>query len=523
VQLIARTGRAVPQAAAGVTFSSFNFSSLNDTGQVAFFAGLTGTGVTAANGSGIYMGDAEELVQIVRDGQPLAGSTVVDIATQMFGGTFNSFSQYVFRALLADGREGVFLFTPEVRWRRNVGGSWDQATNWTASIPPGAPHDVKIDPAGSVTVLGPSAGATVNSLMIGGGTGIATLELQQGGTVSAPRGVTVEETGVLTGDGTINGNVTNFGTVLADNLTVQAPGRIENHGVITGEGRINGVLFNSDDGEVRVESGQHLRFMGAGPHTNIRGQIDVLGGQLEFAAELSHLNGLLTGRNAVMRFGGGLENRATVLLSFGTSDIFGNVDNQNPGKVILSGGSNATFYGDVSNNGELRVSAGSTAVFIGDVSGAGTFAGTGKYFFEGTFSPGNSPAEVNVEGDLAMGDTATLRLEIGGTTSGAEYDQLHVGGVLQAAGELELRLLGDFRPSFGEQFDLLGFDRLDGWFDTLELPVLSDGLSWQTSLAEQSFSVSVVPEPAAVLLAAAGVIVLFLRRRSRHSSFGSIA
>ena len=261
-----------------------------------------------------------------------------------------------------------------------------------------------------MTVLGPAAGATVNSLGIGGGTGIATLQLQQGGTVSAPLGVRLEETGVLTGDGTINGYVTNFGTVLADNLTIQAPNRIENHGVITGDGRINGILFNGDDGEVRVETGQHLRFMGAGAHTNIRGQIDVLGGQLEFAAELANSGGLLTGRNAVMRFNGGLENNATMLLSFGTSDIFGRVDNQTQGKVILSGGSNATFYGDVTNNGELRVSAGSTAVFIGDVSGAGMFAGTGKYFFEGTFSPGNSPAAVDVEGDVAMGPAATMFL-----------------------------------------------------------------------------------------------------------------
>ena len=52
-------------------------------------------------------------------------------------GRFNAFSQFAYHATLADGREGVFLFTPEVRWRRNFNGSWDQATNWTASIPPG--------------------------------------------------------------------------------------------------------------------------------------------------------------------------------------------------------------------------------------------------------------------------------------------------------------------------------------------------------------------------------------------------
>jgi hypothetical protein len=324
----------------------------------------------------------------------------------------------------------------------------------------------------------------------------------------------------------VNGLVTNLGTVIADNLTIQAPHSLGNEGVVTGNGRINGALVNRAAGEVRVASDQHLRFMGPSPHVNI-GQIDVLGGQLEFAAALSNSTGLLTGRNAVMRFGGGLDNSATMLLSFGTSDIFGDVTNQARGKIVLSGGSNATFYGDVTNNGELRVSAGSNAVFIGDVSGAGMFAGTGKYFFEGTFSPGNSPADVNVEGDVALGDAATLLLEIGGTTAGEAYDQLHVGGVLQAAGELELHLLGDFTPSIGESFDLLTFNGRDGWFDSLGLPQLAAGLSWQTSLADHSFSVTVVPEPSSMLLCGIGVLLFHLRyfspSRNRRKKSASAA
>ena len=87
-----------------------------------------------------------------------------------------------------------------------------------------------------------------------------------------------------------------------------------------------------------------------------------------------------------------------------------------------------------------------------------------------------------------------------------------MGGVLQAAGELEVRLLGDFTPSFGQSFDLLTFAGRDGWFDEINLPALSDGLSWQTSLAEQSFSVTVVPEPASVALCAIGALLMFVPR-----------
>lgn len=508
VQLIARAGNPISAALPGVTLRTVGQNpALNDSGQALFGATLGGDGVTTANDQGLFLSDGEETIQVVRKGESLSGSTVAAIAAlpDDVGSTgrrpLNAFSQVAYHVTLADGRDGVFRFTPEVRWRRNVNGQWNTASNWTLSIAPGAPHDVTIDPAGSLTVSGPTASATVNSLIVGGGTGIATLDLQQGGAINAVGGIAIEATGVLTGDGTVTGGVANSGTVLADNVTIQDG--LANFGLVTGDGRINATLSNFSGGEVRVAEGEHLRLTGPGPHSNA-GRIEVLGGELE----VDSAQGFLAGRDARLRFGGGLANQGPVGLSFGTTDVFGPIQNLPTGKVILSGGGNATFYDDVVNNGELRVGAGSTAVYFGEVSGAGSFSGQGKSFFEGTFSPGNSPASVVVAGDVALGPLSTLLVEIGGAVSGTQYDQLRVGGSLELGGTLAVRLLDGFEPDAGQSFSVLSFKEHTGWFDAIDLPVLDNGLSWRTTLTDQSFELTVVPEPSGWALATLGLLVL---------------
>ncbi|MBK8001254.1 MAG: hypothetical protein IPK15_21735 [Verrucomicrobia bacterium] len=67
-------------------------------------------------------------------------------------------------------------------WTNTAGGSWSAATNWSPNQVPGAADQIFITNAGtySVTV---SANATVNQLVLGGGTGTQTL-LQSAGIIS---------------------------------------------------------------------------------------------------------------------------------------------------------------------------------------------------------------------------------------------------------------------------------------------------------------------------------------------------
>jgi hypothetical protein len=76
VQMLARDGQAAPGTPAGVTFSGLGGSQLdqvaiNNRGQIVFSAGLVGTGVTTANGSGLFAYDpAAGIRLILRRGDP---------------------------------------------------------------------------------------------------------------------------------------------------------------------------------------------------------------------------------------------------------------------------------------------------------------------------------------------------------------------------------------------------------------------------------------------------------------------
>ena len=416
---IARENSAAPDGNGVLSFLGVPI--LNSTGQVAFRASVRNAGGSAADGEpvpedgAIYLADEREQLTVVRKGQTLAGRTVSSVLLAEGGRgedgratSLNDFGQLAYQASFTDGTQAVVLFTPDLRWRSSTGGDWDDLVNWTVGLRPSTRHQVKIDPAASLTVRGPASAESVRSLEVGGGTGIATLALQLGGSINSPFGpVVIQPTGVLTGDGSIIGTVNNNGgTVLADNLTITSGG-LNNSGVITGDGRINASVFNFPAGEVRVGAGQRIRF--TGQYNENAGRIEVIGGEVEFDGLLVNgPSGFIVGRNAMMRFDGGVTNDGDIAFSFGTSDVFGNLTNNAGGAVILSGNSNTTFYDNlvVSSGSEFRVSNGSTGVFFGQVGGTGNFTGGGTKFFEGGSSA--SIGNLASSGITVVGAGATL-------------------------------------------------------------------------------------------------------------------
>jgi hypothetical protein len=420
LSLVARSGSQAAGTASGVNYSSLGIPVLNDAGQVAFWSFLTGSGVDVTNNQGIWIGDGSESLLVARRGELLAGRTISNMT--LLGGSggsdgrprgLNDYAQLTYHAGFTDGSEGVFLFTPDVRWRRTFSSNWDFAGNWTLSIPPGAPHKVFIDPAVSLTVTGPTGAATVDQLQVGGGNGIATLRLNGGMLSVTGAPVNITPTGVLTGDGVIDGSVTNFGTVLADNVTIT--GTLTNHNRIAGSGRINAPVHN-------------------------QGQIEAFGTEIEFTQLVTNTGtGSVFARNAMLRFTGGLANSGTVGLSFGTSDIFGNVTNNAGGQIIVSGNSNVTFYNAIAHNAgaEIRVSAGSTAVFFGPVTGSGAFAGGGTKFFEGGIS---SLATIETSGASIVEASASLTADVirEGALAVAGQVNLRPGGGASRVGSLDI-------------------------------------------------------------------------------------
>ena len=481
---------------------SYATASINAHGVIAYEANIRNNAGGTDTDRGVYISDGEETVQAVRKGQPVGDfSTLTDFQAHLGSGGqdgmqngFNDFGQFTYLGTVDGFLPSIYLFTPEVNWRRNTSGNWDDNDNWTLSLPPGNPHDVTIAPAASLTVNGPTDDVTVQSLMLGGGAGNATLNLANGGVITPTTPLQILDHGILTGDGTIDGDVDNFGTVLADNVNVT--GTLTNHETITGDGFVNGSVVNATGGT-----------------------IEVIGNDLGFDGTVTNQSGgLISARNAILRFEGvGLINQGIAAMSFGTSDVFGDVENQPTGRIIVSGNSNATFWNDVENNGNIQVSDGSTAVFFGDVTGSGSFPGTGTVFFEGGVFPGSSPGSLDFNSDVTLGPAASLVLELAGLIPSTEHDQINTTRNLHAAGALTIELLDGYAPRLGDRFNLLDFSSISGSFGTINLPALGHGLAFDTSTLLTTGAITVVPEPGTgvglMFLAATGLCGCGRRKR----------
>ena len=114
---------------------------------------------------------------------------------------------------------------------------------------------------------------------------------------------------------------------------------------------------------------------------------------------------------------------------------------------------NTAIDGPVINNNKTTVVG--TVNFNGPVSGPGGFFGPGTAQFNGGMAPGASPANVSFEGSLALADTNTLFVEIGGSTPGSQYDRLTITGSALIDGTLNVSIVNGFTASGGQQFTIL--------------------------------------------------------------------
>ena len=85
----------------------------------------------------------------------------------------------------------------------------------------------------------------------------------------------------------------------------------------------------------------------------------------------------------------------------------------------------------------------------------------------GTISTGLSAGILAITGDLTLASTSTLQIEIGGTTPGTQYDQLHVTGQLALGGTLNVSVINSFNLTAGNLFDFLDWGSLNGKFSSV--------------------------------------------------------
>jgi T5SS/PEP-CTERM-associated repeat protein len=159
----------------------------------------------------------------------------------------------------------------------------------------------------------------------------------------------------------------------------------------------------------------------------------------------------------------------------------------------------------------------------GLLSGDGTIIGD-VVVDGGTVSPGASPGALHITGNYHQLPDSLLSLQIGGTTPGAEFDQLLVSGDLVLEGMVQVAFIDGFVPHVGDTFSLLsagGNFVPPAMLDFLNAPTAFD---FSTTITDGVLSVTVnaVPEPSTAILLVAGLVAVgpYRRHRDRYRDQG---
>ena len=410
---------------------------------IAFCAGAVGLGGHSAHATVTTTGDTNPF-----NGPPAVDPWVLGGANLFVGNTGTGMLDILAGGMVSNnnGFIGSLLGSTGTVTVTGMGSLWDN--NLDLFIGDFGTGTLTIADGGEVRndfgLIGNEAGSTGTVTVTGvGSRWDNSRDLTIGNTGSGT--LTIEAGGVVNNDdSTIGSFVGSMGTV-----TVTGAGsRWDNSGDLT--------IGNSGSGTLTVEAGGVVSANSASTASGGLGILNLDGGTLTTAIGLDH-QGVLSGHGTV----NGPVNHAV----------------------------GATVAGDLGAD---------FLVFNGAVTGAGNFGGNIR--FNGSYSPGNSPAQTTFTGDTVFGPANTLVIELGGTTPGTEHDQIVVdGGSLALDGRLDVGLIDDITPSYtpvlGDQFDVIttaSGGAVTGTFDRVLLPFVAAGLGWDTATTPGGVRLTVV-------------------------------
>jgi hypothetical protein len=323
---------------------------------------------------------------------------------------------------------------------------------------------------------------------------------------------------------------TNNGIVSMNNETSELGGlgTFNNANLVKGTGRIMTNVNNQVGAELRVENGDEM-YVG-GTMTN-SGLVSFKNASFELEGPSENAaTGVITGSGGSLHFANvpvnpqfgaaGLVNNGQINITGSGStsqatDVYGTIfQDAATAKIIVSGGTLTTFHNDVYNydDAELKVSGGSAAVFFGTVKGAGDITGAGAKFFEGELDPGQSPGELSIEGDVTLGNSATLNIELGGYNAGVNYDVLSILGKATLDGNINFAAIDGFEPQVGDTFDIINYQAVEGAFDSVVSSLGVFTLNYGATGVSATFTAA-VPEPGTLAGLGLGALGLLIRRR----------
>lgn len=415
------------------------------------------------------------------------------------------------------------------------GGDWGNATTWTPSGGPPSLSDRAF--VGGVWVAGQLLNATVNlssgshaanQVYVAGwgdNTANGTLNLSGGSLfVSGPLYVAAYGTGVVYQTG---------GSVYAQQLRMAEYGPSAAYH-LSGAGSslatafdaylgIGGgpATFTMAGGTMNVGSGLYISYASAGTLNQSGGTItaaamrmgeygsanstyQMTGGQLIVGS--SSYVGVYSSGSHVFNQSGGVAQFNDLFLGYvgaGTYNLTGGELNANSisinnGSFSFTGGtlSANTINFNLVNNGGI-LAPGQT-----NTTGTTTISGSNNY---------------------TQGLTATLALQLGGTTQGVTYDWLNVGGTANLNGTLSVSLVNSFTPAFTDVFTNVTAGTLSGVFANAPLSGqkydLGGGHHFVVTYTANHVILShyeflqTIPEPGIVLLLGIGGWLMYRRTR----------
>jgi fibronectin-binding autotransporter adhesin len=192
---------------------------------------------------------------------------------------------------------------------------------------------------------------------------------------------------------------------------------------------------------------------------------------------------------------------------------------EDSGTIKEIGTNLATVSGTFRVEGTTNFTTGAGGLALSGGTLAGTGAVTGNVTSTGgTVQPGSTPGTLTLTGNLLLDATSLLDfdLDIAGVVGGGVNDLLVVNGALTLDGSLDVADLGGFGLGTYRLINYTG-SLTDLGLDIGSMPSADFAYGIDTSTPGQvNLTVAplvVVPEPAAAVLAALGVLGVALRRR----------
>ena len=430
------------------------------------------SGIVDQTGGGSFLADgAGSVVQL--------GSN--NLAT-IIGGSLNTANNGIFQvtpggagALLTSSTNNGVLQIPggEVLFVRGTGLTNNGAILVNSTDPVAITSSLQFDESGT---LGGSGTVTLHGV----GFNRANLKSTGGSTITIGANETVRGYGTIFGDGLLFNNGTIIGDDpsgnsmqldLPNNSTVNKnTGTLKaiNGGVL---GLYSGIMDQTGGGSFLADGvGSLVQLGGSGAspvvisgtlNTANGGIIQLTPGGQGVLLTSSTNNGTLqvpAGNNPLFVAGSGLTNNGTILVNTTaantTTKIIFQADGTlgGTGSVTLNG--NGSFnIADLDCNGHNVINgANHTIKGNGDI-----FMNGGVLTNNGTIAPGQSAGQLNVFGNLVLGSTSNLSMEIGGTTAATQHDVLNKADAAQLvlAGTLSVRLINGFTPAASNTFTIV--------------------------------------------------------------------